>query len=156
MRARHACVHVATARMCLSVCLSVCAGLVNTDCHVLSGYTISIESEGGTSRTHSPQPEGGAAEPDGPRAVTNGDTILEGSWKVLDGHVRASDTILEGSWKVLDGAAGAMRYVSLDNTRGSVVEVWNSSWALEGCDIRAAGPWQVLLNPQPSTLKTKH
>ena len=82
-------------------------GLVNTDCHVLKGWNVSIEPD-----------ETGAG----------GDE---------------EDPVLDGSWKILDGAAGGVKAVSLENRRGSVLEVWNADWRLEACAVRCGGPFEV-------------
>ena len=84
---------------------AVLNSLLNTDCHVLGGWNVDIEAEGGAAA--------------------------------------CEQTILAGSWKILDGASGAMSHLALENTRGSLLEIWNASWRVEGCNLRCAGPWEV-------------
>ena len=84
---------------------AVLNGLLNTDCHVLRGWNVKLEAEGGAAARE--------------------------------------QTILAGSWKILDGASGAMSHLALDNGRGSLLEIWNAVWSVEGCSLRCAGPWEV-------------
>ena len=102
-----------------------------------SGKEVSVSNQG--------EEEGGPT-PLFPNLL-NTDCHVFKSWRVTiesQGGISERDaTILEGSWKILDGAEGSMSNLSLENSYGSVLELWNATWCMESCRVACKGPWEV-------------